>query len=229
MLARLATLLTIILCSGCVSTNVSTASGFTGLSADSSLLLMTPDIKYYRVTASGLTEPIAEWTESARNEFEGAINAFSSDNNLNLARTNDTDLTNDALEYHKLHAAVGQTILVNHYGATPLPAKNKAFDWSLGDGVTTFSTQDNHRYALFVHYRDYQAGGGRVGMAIFAAALGVGIYTGHQGGFASLVDLENGDVVWFNNVPLAQGDMRSASGAQRLVKQLLAELPDTLK
>jgi hypothetical protein len=98
------------------------------------------------------------------------------------------------------------------------------FDWSLGSEVADLNPESDERYALFVFYRDYQASGGRVGMAVFAALLGASVYTGHQGGFASLVDLESGKVVWFNNVPLAQGDMRSPEGARRLVEQLFEDL-----
>lgn len=215
-------------CAGCVATNVTTAAGFSGLNAHTSILLMPPDIKYYRVTASGITEPIAEWTAEARTEFDSSVTAFSATHNLQLARIEQAELSAEAAQYDQLHAAVGQTILANHYGPTPLPAKNAAFDWSLGDGVAGLAADTAEDYALFVHYRDYQAGGGRVGVAIFAAALGVAVYTGHQGGFASLVDLRSGDIVWFNNVPASQGDMRSPEGAQRLVKQLLADLPATL-
>lgn len=190
---------------------------------------MPPDIKFYRVTASGLTEPILEWTTQARESFDASINSFSLSNDLRLARVAREELSAQATQYDRLHAAVGQTILINHYGTTPLPGKNEAFDWSLGEGVGELAGDTHKDYALFVHYRDYQAGGGRVGVAVFAAVLGVPVYTGHQGGFASLVDLRSGDVVWFNNVPASQGDMRSEDGAQRLVNQLLADLPATIK
>ena len=79
-------------------------------------------------------------------------------------------------------------------------------------------------YALFVYYRDYQASGGRVGMAILAAALNVALYAGHQGGFTSLVDLKTGKVVWYNNVAASAGDLRTDGGAKKIVGQLFEGL-----
>lgn len=215
--------------SGCTVSNVAT-QGFTTVPDKARLLVMPPDIKYYRVTASGMSEPHAEWTEEARAAFDGAFNSFVADSNISLSRVSTEELSDIAVEYDKLHSAVGSSILNYHYGLTKLPTKlnedgkTYAFDWTLGDGVTNLLADGDGDYALFVFYRDYQAGGGRVGMAVFAAILGAAIYTGHQGGFASLVDLKTGDVVWFNNVPLAQGNMRSPEGAAKLVDQLFAEL-----
>ena len=78
-----------------------------------------------------------------------------------------------------------------------LPSKGENFDWSLGPGVASIGQQHDADYALFVHYRDYQASGGRVAFAILAAAAGVGVPMGGEMGFASLVDLKTGDIVWF--------------------------------
>lgn len=211
------------LVSGCVTNNLAT-SGFTTLAPQAPVLLMPPDIKYYRVTASGLTEPNADWTDQARAAFDNAFRAFSAQHALAVEKTTNVELSDRAVEYDKLHSAVGATILANHFGPLKLPAKENAFDWSLGSKISDLGMSEGQRYALFVHYRDYQASGGRVGVAVFASLLGAAVYTGHQTGFASLVDLQSGDVVWFNQVPLAQGDMRQPAGAERLVSQLFATL-----
>ena len=226
-------LLVTLVLTGCAASNVAT-QGFSSLQPGDSVVLMPPDIKYFRVTASGIPEPAAEWTEQARAEFDNAFRQFAQDAGLNMAFPQVQEMSDVALEYDKLHSAVGSTILVNHYGMTKLPSKKdvatneQTFDWSLGPGVKDLAPASDGKYALFVYFRDYQASGGRVGMAVFGALVGVAVYTGHQGGFASLVDLQTGDVVWFNNVPLAQGDMRSDDGAQKLVSQLFEELTATL-
>ena len=216
---------------GCATSNVST-QGFTRLESGR-VLLMPPDIKYYRVTASGITEPHAEWTGQARTAFDDAFQDFAAGAGIDYKSTDRDEISDTLADYDRLHSAVGATIIMSHYGATKLPSKKNAesgsyrFDWSLGPGVASLADVTDAKYALFVYFRDYQAGGGRVGVAVFAALFGASVYTGHQSGFASLVDLQSGDVVWFNNLPLAQGDMRSAEGAGRLVEQLFAEFaPD---
>ena len=138
------TLCSLLLLTGCVTTNLAT-SGFTILSANSSVLLMPPDIKYYRVTASGITEPNADWTSEARASFGQAFAAYSKTNQLEILSVNEDELTDIAVEYDKLHSAIGRTILVNHFGVTKLPAKNQQFDWSLGPGAMRVPIQRKYR------------------------------------------------------------------------------------
>ncbi len=213
--------------SGCVTENIARMDSFEGLLTANQVLLMPPDIKYYRVTASGITEPNAEWTDQARGNYADALDAFVARNELKTTAQNYLEQTDLSVEYDKLHGAVGATILSHHYGLTKLPTKQGKFDWSLGPGVQEISGEQEREFALFVHYRDFEASGGRIGVAVFAALLGGVVYAGHQGGFASLVDLSSGDVVWFNNVPIAQGDMRKPAGATRIVDQLLSSLVES--
>jgi hypothetical protein len=63
-------------------------------------------------------------------------------------------------------------------------------------------------------------------MVLFAAA-GVAIPGGGQGGYASLVDLNTGDIVWFNMVAAGAGDLRTPAGAETAVKQLFSNLPQS--
>ena len=80
-------------------------------------------------------------------------------------------------------------------------------------------------YALFVYYRDYQASGGRVALSFFAALMGVGVITGGEIGFASLIDLRNGEIVWFNNVAAGVGELREEENARAAVDNLFKNLP----
>jgi hypothetical protein len=43
--------------------------------AEPVILLMPPDIRYYRLTVGGVREPHAEWTEEARSNFSAAVQA----------------------------------------------------------------------------------------------------------------------------------------------------------
>jgi hypothetical protein len=122
------------------------------------------------------------------------------------------------------------TLQQNHFGTKPLPSKQlpnneRRFDWSLGPGVSLIGEKYDADYLLFVFYRDYQASGGRVAFAILAAAAGVGVSTGYEGGFASLVDLKTGDVVWFNSVAVGAGEMRDPNGARTAVERLFKDIP----
>ena len=124
-----------------------------------------------------------------------------------------------------MYSAVGLSILNHHYGALKLPTKKRAFDWSLGPGINVVGNKYGADYALFSYYRDYQASGGRVAFSIIAALAGVAVAAGGEIGFASLVDLRTGDIVWFNKVSSGVGELREKENARLTVDSLLKNLP----
>src|SRR5258706_14831613 len=80
-------------------------------------------------------------------------------------------------------------------------------------------------YALFLFSHDAYGSAGRKTAQIFGALMGVYIAPGVHIGYAGLVDLKTGDVVWLNADPQMGGDVRTAEGATKRVTQLLAGLP----
>jgi hypothetical protein len=195
------------------------------------ILLMPPDIKYYLLTAGGVTEPNKEWTDAAQYNFSVAMQEYATKIGTDLITIDRAGaLTDEEERYRRLHAAVGMTLQQHHFGMMPLPSKQlpdkqRRFDWSLGPDVSQIGEKYGADYLLFVFYRDYQASGGRVAFAILAAAAGVGVATGYEGGFASLVDLRTGDVVWFNTVAVGAGEMRDPDGARTAVEGLFKDIP----
>ena len=225
---RLITLLLLVgLVAGCAATQtVSHVSKLDTKSEKPRILLMTPDVRYYLLTAGGLSEPHADWTAAAQRNFVAAVQDYATERGSNLI-VMDTSQPLGELEsrYSRLHGAVGNTVLANHFYGAKLPTKGESFDWSLGPGVSTLGERYGADYALFSFYRDFQASGGRMAFAIVAAMAGVGISTGGQGGFASLVDLRSGEIVWFNLLQSGTGDLRSPDGAHAVMTQLFKDLP----
>lgn len=194
-------------------------------SEEPTILLMPPDIRYYLITAGGVPEPQAEWTEAARRNFSGAVAAYAESAATEL-EVLDEDMTPTEVQYRKLHEAVGYSVMLHHFGAAKLPSKDGSFDWTLGPDIREIAEEHDADYALFVFYRDEQASGGRVALAILtAAATGVAMGTGAEYGFASLVDLRTGDIVWFNVVGAGSGEFRDAEGARAAVETLFKDMP----
>ena len=212
--------------SGCVTaTNVQQIDKLESIGENPRIVLMPPDIRYYLLTASGLPEPNKEWTDAARANFSEALLDYADDIGADVTAIAANNLSADEIQYETLHSAVGLSLMQPHFGMFKLPAKAGNFDWSLGPGVSAIA--DNHEadYALFVFYRDYQASGGRVAFAILAAAAGVGVSAGYEHGFASLVDLKSGDIVWFNVVSAGVGELRDAASARKTVNALFKDIP----
>jgi hypothetical protein len=106
-----------------------------------------------------------------------------------------------------------------------LPTKGDRFDWTLGAGVKPLQARTGADYALFVLLRDSYASAGRVALMVGAAVLGVGVPGGRQIGFASLVDLRSGDILWFNRLFNPAGDLRTPEPAAKAVQSLLTQMP----
>jgi hypothetical protein len=233
-LVLLATLaLASLLAGGCAQTTAAARTEtWQRIPSTARVLLMTPDIELAELSAGGVLEPKAEWTERARALVVEALRAEIGARNARLVpyqppgdgsrRTYQHD------QLRKLHDAVGQSILVHHYGFPKLPNKDGKFDWTLGEGVSVLREDAEADYALFVFVRDSYASAGRKAAMVGVAILSLGravIGGGVQVGFASLVDLKTGDLVWFNRLIDPQGDLRDAAPAREAVKKLLADLP----
>ena len=221
------------LLSGCVVTQTSSRQidRLEVVGENPRILLMPPDIRYYLLTAGGVTEPNAELTEAARQNFLVAMKNFADSIGADLVTIDDPEgLSVEEDQYRKLHSAVGITLQINHFGLMPLPSKSlpdneRRFDWSLGPGVSEIGERYDADYLLFVFYRDYQATGGRVAFALLAAVAGVGVSMGSESGFASLVDLRTGDIVWFNTVAIGGGELSTPTGTAAAVSRLFADIP----
>ncbi|HEY1877738.1 MAG TPA: hypothetical protein VGG66_09715, partial [Rhizomicrobium sp.] len=126
----------------------------------------------------------------------------------------------------KLNSAVGQAILLHlYYSPIKLPAKGDALDWTLGPGVQVLHDKYNGDYALFIHVRDSYSSTGRQALMGVSALLLIPVPGGFQSGFASLVDLRTGRIVWFNRLLSVNGDMRNPDDARDTVGELLQGLP----
>ena len=193
------------------------------------ILLMEPDIQLYEMTASGILEPKADWTAAAVTNVGAALTdvfAAKQAAAVPYATPNDADREHTHLQLIKLHERVGNTIITFRYGQLlRLPGKGDVFDWTLGQAAQTLTEDSGADYALFVRFLDSYASSGRVATMVVFAVLGVGLPGGNQVGFASLVDLKTGDLVWFNRLVNPKGDLRTPGRAREAVQALLTDLP----
>lgn len=192
------------------------------------VLVMSPDVELSELTAGGLLEPKADWTQEAKGHVIAALREELQAKGTPVVHqppaNNPTEETAYS-QFIKLHDAVGGAILLHKYVlAYRLPTKEGKFDWSLGRGVEPLRERVGADYALFVFLRDSYASPGRVALIVGAALLGVGIPGGQQRGFASLVDLRTGDVIWFNRLLDPGGDLRTREPARKAIRTLLTDL-----
>jgi hypothetical protein len=229
--------------SGCVQTRQFADVDFAPPQGDYRLLVMRPDVTVNWLTAGGLPEPRADWTEQARAHIVDALRAQQSARGGNvqiLARRNELRaVSEDAVaDLERLHSAVGSSIALHKYMGAYLPTKpRRGLEYTLGAEAVDLGRKSGYDYALFMHAEDNIVSSGRVALQVLGVAgcfvgfCAPNIGGGGQFAYASLVDLKTGDVVWFNVVQTGSqiagikfGDIRTAQGATQLVDRLVGRM-----
>ncbi len=224
---RLLIVVACLMAAACTTTNTRTATLVTTPEPGATILLVEPDIELSLLTAAGMSEARADWTEQAIRNVQASLEqSVASSSHTFRAVDPDDAMEGRSGQLLRLHEAVGGSILVFEYGGIPLPTHDGAFDWTLGEGVRTLADEYDADYALFTFGRGNYASSARVATFVVMSALGVGIPLGSQQVFTSLVDLRTGQVVWFNVGVAGPGaDMRDPEGAQALVDSMMAGAP----
>jgi hypothetical protein len=204
------------------------APGFEFLPKGGTMLIMPTDIELFEVSAGGVLEPKADWSATAARHFRAALEAKRKRLDMKSVFLSEQD-ADEVAEINALHAAVARAISMHHFGSGnfQLPTKEGKLDWSLGEPVQVLKQKTGADYAFFSWIRDSYASAERVATMIALAILGIGTSGGAQVGYASLVDLNTGKIVWFNRLGRGSGDLREAEKAEETLNALLEGFPAT--
>ncbi len=232
-----------LIAAACVQTRQFADLQFTPPSGDYSLLVLRPDISVGSVTTGGMTEPRADWTESARTNVIAALKAQQGERGGRLVvaerRSDVPGVDADAVaRLERLNYAVDESIVLHKYLGAYLPTKRRrGLDYTLGQDAVNFGVRTGFDYMLFLHAEDSFASTGRVALQVIGIAgcfigfCAPGVGGGGQLAYASLVDLRTGEVVWFNVLQTGTevagvnlGDIRTPDGAAQLVERLLGRM-----
>ncbi len=193
------------------------------------IVIMPIDVELAELTVGGMPEPNAEWTEAAQANIRAALERRARTHNVRLVNFDSDRGTAEeqemGTELVALHRAVGMAALTHYFlSGQQLPSKDGRFDWSLGPSASAIARSQQADYALFLFVRDSYASAGRVAVSAVLALMGALVAPGgSQIGFASLVDLKTGDIVWFKWLQRPAGDLRTAEAAQETVQALVSD------
>lgn len=203
------------------------APGFSALVPGSKVAIMPTDIELFSISAGGVLEPKADWTEAASRHFKNAlVEKKKKALKLDVVEVSEKD-ADEFADINALHGAIARAISMHHFGPgfLNLPTKDGKLDWSLGEATRTIKKATGADYALFTWLRDSYSSGERIATMIALAVLGIGVGGGMQTGYASLVELETGRVLWFNQLQRPSGDLREADKATETIDTLLSNFP----
>jgi hypothetical protein len=202
------------------------APGLTSLTAGAKIVLMPPDVELFSMSAGGVLEPQAQWTQAAHKNLSTALQEHFKKEGRSMAALGDAQLTDEINDLNALYGAVAGAIAVHHLGPSKLPTKQDKLDWTMGTSTQAIAKASGAQYGLFVWMRDSYASAERKAVIVGMALLGVGVSGGFQIGYASLVELETGRVVWFNRLVSGFGDVREIEPARATVSSLLGGIPN---
>ncbi len=227
--ARLLLVLCALALGACAASNrrVEDFTAFKG-GKDAVILVLPVDAELSELSFGGYPTTRRDWTLAAREHMNAHLRAALQKKTVATVFDETQEPDEGTAKLLRLHAAVGQSIMSHQYeGPAKLPTKANGFDWTLGTDARVLGQGSGANYALFIHVRDSYSGAGRVmAQAIAAAVFGIPLQGGMQTGFASLVDLQTGQVVWFNRLQRGAGDLRTHEAAMETVEVLLAGLPE---
>lgn len=209
--------------------------GFALKPGSARILLMRPSISVGEQSTGGMFEANADWTAQARDHL-GAVLAETQAALGNEVVPYDEGLGGDrglAVQYTQLFGSLASSVQeYQFFPGNRLPTKKRKgnFDWSLGSGVARIAELQNADYALFIVTHDAYGSTGRKmlqAMGMLGAMFGapVGVSSGEHKGYAGLIDIKTGELVWLNADHAMGGDVRTREGAVKRVGQLLEGFP----
>lgn len=194
------------------------------------IILVRPSIRVGEQSTGGMFEPNADWTAQARENIEQALRAAQAGLGNEII-VHDEGSTGDGAvisQYSSLFGAVADSVIQYQFfrgNRLPTKVRNAGFDWGVGPGLSRLSSLQGADYALFINTQDAYGSTGRKALQLVAALGGVSVTSGIHTGYAGLIDLDTGELVWLNADQRMGGDVRTPEGAARRVSQLLEGFP----
>ena len=198
------------------------------------VVLFRPLVSVGSQSTGGVFSANAEWTEKAKKNLTDALADYQKNSGNTLLPFPELvgDDVQKSEEFIALFGAIAYSVeQYQFFVGNRLPTKkkdnkNKIFDWSLGDSIKNLPGTEGADYALFVFDHDeYGSTGRKVLQVVAILGAGVALTSGVHGGFAGLVDLKNGNLVWLNANGRMGGDVREFAGAEKRVRELLQNVP----
>jgi hypothetical protein len=192
------------------------------------VVLFRPDVSVGEQSTGGLDQPNAGWTEQAREQLTAALSKAQAERNIELKLM--PELSGDdaklMADYRKLFKIVADSVIKHRlFALDPLPTKEEKFDWTMGEGASQLGTLGGGDYGLFFYTLDSYESGSRKMARLLASQMGAEQPNETNMGYAGLVELKTGDLVWINVDVKMAGDVRTLEGASLRISELLDGFP----
>lgn len=197
------------------------------------ILLFRPTIRVGAQSTGGMFEPNADWTAQGREHIGLSLKQLQDRLGNHVVEASEPVGAQAQIvaEHMALFAAVSTSVInYQFFVGNRLPTKkrdnrNDVFEWTLGSQVANLPGAADADYGLFIYTEDQYGSTGRKVLQAFAMLGGIGVQSGVHKGYAGLVDLKTGELLWLNADGQMGGDVRTPEGAEKRIRQLLEEFP----
>lgn len=223
---------------GCAPVTYRTNSKFDGyFNEKKKVAVVDPDMKIFRFTAGGVDQYQDDWSiranEFMKEELIRELDTFDTIEFVHIDKNLLNDVNKGFIDQQKaVYFMVAYSVAAHLYEpATLFKHKKVNFDYTLGSELADFKHIEDVEAILFINGRNYIWTAGRSSLALLSGAvtLFTGVYipvpAGKEMLTASLVDVESGDILWFNYLAMP-GDMRKHKTDRRLIKKLFRDFPE---
>lgn len=193
------------------------------------VLLLPVDYDILEMSAAGMIEPVPDATREAEamllNSADLVLRAKKRFQVIDLPAMSDEEkeVLKEHIALYKLTAVNAAQML--RMGGPAWKAKQKNFDYSIGDGLKFLIERSGADTAMVVAGAKVGTSGGRVAMFILLAAAGVALPMGGSQATAGLIDLDTGRILWLEERMGLKGNVREQPGADLAMRSLLGPYP----
>ena len=194
------------------------------------VVVMKPDIDLYVIRSGGLPELEADWTRAARTYVVEALSQRLKTMKLEVFSAEEIDTKRAweplALQVVRLQSAVAEAILKNHYERFDrLPTTEGRFDWSLGTEAEVLAQRYQADYAFFVGFHENYPSDDLIRSDLGQISRISAVMSLYRRGYASLVELKSGRVVWFAERDRQSPGLRTDYETSTTIRELLMSFP----
>lgn len=197
----------------------------------SKVVLMQPSADMALITATGVREARADWTEAAADNLVTAFAKNLEVQGITVERLDDnSNVDKQTLLLAETVMGTALTFGPPMRGSTEnavLPTKREAFDYTLGDAVAPLKDMTGADYALFTYaYGNYASAANQILQVAIPALFGQVALpsSGQKVTLISLVDLNDGDLVWMD--VKQGGDPREELQAMGIASEMIKRIPE---
>lgn len=176
------------------------------------IAVISIDVEITQIKSNKSKDANVTWSASARENIIDSLNRLIINSAVTVPLLNKIAAENaEKIEQSIALQSIINLSILGHI-QSPLPSK-QTFDWSAGDGLRVLKKYGNADYGLFLFVR-----------AGFKTDKSIPEY---QAGFISLVNLGNGNTVWFNHHMTISGSFHESGKVDVAMRDLIKGFPGT--